>query len=152
MHNPKAPEIHDGEIRFRVAEQSHSVKERNRERAVKEKRRQVARTFRFQFTPKSTGNDDNPKHQAHDEQQLPQSSQVDVFQSLSAVERPRLPLQNPLVAKGFAYQAAENYDRQCTKERKRKNLLPERLLACDDGREKNSCRQKRRDNEKQGKL
>ena len=60
VHDPEAPEVHDGEIRLRVAEQPNRIEERNRKCAVEKERRQVARALRFQLTPKPAAQDDDP--------------------------------------------------------------------------------------------
>src|SRR4051812_16544244 len=114
--------------------------------------RQVAAAFGAELALQTTKQDDHPQDQAHDEQNLPQTTQIKIFPTLCAEEGPRGALQPALIAGGFSREAANDDHYQRGEQGNRKWALATGLAAGDQRSQKNAGSKVRRHDKEQSQL
>src|SRR4051794_33280898 len=111
--------------------QSSSIEHGDRDTGDKEERKQGAVfAVALECRLERADHEHKPEHQADEEQDLPQPSQVDIFETLASEPEPQV-AELLLDAHPFACQGSANDENQCGEQHIDSQALELRLMAAD---------------------
>ena len=85
MHNPPAPVLGDSHVRLTTVHQPSSVEEGDSQRGDDEERQEVAiLILALESGDQCADHEEEPQHEAHQQQDLPQTAKLHVFVALMA--------------------------------------------------------------------
>ena len=93
VHHPEPPEIGCGEMRSGMRQQPYRIKGGDGKGREEEQPRHVAHVLRAETPTQSTEKNDVQKKRPNDQENLPESSQVEILKAL--ISKPLPPLVNP---------------------------------------------------------
>jgi hypothetical protein len=142
VHDHEAPEVGDRETRLRAGQQPHRVERRDGERSEEEHPRHVAARIPAQPGAEPAEKDGHPDEQPQGEQDLPESTEVEVLPPLhpKGSERAR---QEPVDVEELPRHAAEDDEGEGPEQGVGEPVLPARLPPGDDRGEEDASGQER---------
>ena len=114
---PEAPVVDDREVRVRPVERGRQVEDRDRHRRVEEEGGELSLHAGFHGRPQSPEHEEQPEHQAHGQQQLPEATQIEVLAALVAEPEPEA-AELVVDPRHFPEEAAEDHHGQGAQEDK----------------------------------
>ncbi len=122
MDDPEAPVVDDGEVGAGPVEQRWNVEERDGDGRIEEERGQLPLASVLHGRAEGPEHEEEPEDEAHGQQQLPETAQVEVLAALVAQPEPQA-AQVAVDARELPEEAAEDHDGQGAEEQEHAGLL-----------------------------